>query len=242
MIKTLNVNRTDYLGLTAGLAALLLLALLNFSSTGFVRGGDDDGSGIGGTGRMTAPDSGSGFGGTGFKPFVGMNGDNELEILRSPAQLERAVTETVSKTVSKTVNRTWYTAFDAVAPTPVAPLASPVAVVQERAITTDSSAIDITEQIQRAIDSNALYFHRQQQSALAVLGNETREQIEEFNGRAENETIDSTQLAAVASEGEALARMHRPERIHRPELPPVQRIQPIRPASILPPRIKPLRL
>jgi hypothetical protein len=234
MIKTLNVNRTDYLGL----AALLLLALLNFSSTGFVRGGDDDGSGIGGTGRMTAPDSGSGFGGTGFKPFVGMNGDNELEILRSPAQLERAVTETVSKTV----NRTWYTAFDAVAPTPVAPLASPVAVVQERAITTDSSAIDITEQIQRAIDSNALYFHRQQQSALAVLGNETREQIEEFNGRAENETIDSTQLAAVASEGEAVARMHRPERIHRPELPPVQRIQPIRPASILPPRIKPLRL
>ena len=57
--------KSNYFSFTAGFTLLILLALLNFSSTGVVQGGDDDGSGIGGTGRMATPGSESGFGGTG---------------------------------------------------------------------------------------------------------------------------------------------------------------------------------
>ena len=54
--------------------------------------------------------------------------------------------------------------------------------------------------------------------------------------------MEPRQLAAADSVTEPRSRMQRPERIQRPELPPVQRIQPIRPTAILPPRVKPMRL
>lgn len=59
----------------AALVAVLVIAFSSLSSTGITRyqGGDDEGSGIGGTGiRQLRQDFGeSGFGGTGLKPYLG---------------------------------------------------------------------------------------------------------------------------------------------------------------------------
>ncbi len=272
---TLKIN---YFSFAAGFALLLLFALLNFSSTGVVRGGDDDdGSGIGGTGRMATPGSESGFGGTGFKPFLGVNESNELQIMRSPAQQNTAITESLDLVIAPQI------------PVREAPVESLIAVTAESLVTRDSSAINITEAIQHTVDANAIYFQRLQRqivasnvvdtagidlsvspelaNSIANAGQLIAEQAP-YSGRIDeviqdrltwnavanfllqnidrNAAIPSSELATnlpgVSVETDAAARLARPDRIQRPELPPVQRFRPIRRASILPPRVRPLRL
>ncbi len=267
-MQTINLSsRTTIPSLAAGLILLLLLGLLNSTSTGVSRGGDDDGSGIGGTGRMATPGSGSGFGGTGYKPFLGLNSDSEVEVMRSPSQRDAAVTASLE--------------LDIVSSRPIEakPVASPVVVMANSDITRDSSALNISETIQQSLDTNALYFQRLQTAAAKQIPAQQQNefamepdlaQITEADSPQADELIpqqlswnevasfllnsdntsatqawssgsDAAASAASASSHDDL-RLTRPERIQRPELPPVQRIRPIQRASILPPRVQPLRL
>ena len=137
----------NFLSLGLGLLALLILALLNVASTGVVRsGGDDDGSGIGGTGRMLVPGGGSGLGGTGLKPFVSVNDVGNIEILSSPSQSARSIASSLDFEIEPRI------------PVSVAPIASPVLLTDRDLISRDSLAINISEELQRSLDRNALAF------------------------------------------------------------------------------------
>lgn len=275
--------KTDRLGIAAALVAMLLLALLNFSSSGIVRGGDDDGSGIGGTGRLAAPGGDSGLGGTGFKPFLGMNDNNQLEIMRDPTQREAALTQSLDLAIAPSI------------PVEISVVASLVTVTSDSALTRDSSAISITEAIQHSIDINALSWQRLSRQIaagegvaassfgriatlpkagpgaasvpdnrlipahradavsadtidLAVLEQAPQEPItwsaviRYLSHQLDSGTPEAgREMATNRAPGDA-ARLTRPERIRRPELPPLQRIRPIQRAAILPPRVKPLGL
>jgi len=138
------------------IAALLMAAVLALNVTSWgTTGGDDTGSGIGGTGRVAEP--GSGLGGTGLKPFLGFDPDSaagpeqqprDLAILSPGTDRKLALTESLQLDIApvQTIDR--------------APLPSPILVANADSFTRDSSAISISEQIQRDLDSNALYFTR----------------------------------------------------------------------------------
>ena len=132
------------------LAALLLCALaLSFGSNGVVKNGDeDDGSGLGGTGRMLAPGGESGLGGTGFKPYLGMSDSGSLRIVDTAAAAIEPLVADISIPA------------DARQPVLVAPVESPFEIAASSAITTDSSAIHIAEAIQRDADTNVLLMTR----------------------------------------------------------------------------------
>lgn len=246
----------------AFMAALLCLAVLDFGSSGVVRqGGDDEGSGIGGTGRLQLPGSESGLGGTGLKPFLGINATGnpdehpvtEIEVLYSPLERERAVARTLEIDVPP------------VRDIELAPVPAPVQVASAMEFTRDSSAISITEQIQRDIEANALAYVQVQdyaaaqsadrnplandsvrQSARSTESPEQSSRQEDlawqavakfFSQNQDAERIDTTDSVDSAD------RVERPERVQRPELPAMQRVsRPVQRAGILPPRVKPLRL
>lgn len=133
--------------LFATLAALLFS--LNLNSVGVTRGGDnDEGSGIGGTGRQALPGSESGLGGTGLRPFVSMNTQHEVEAAQRPRHDIRPVIDPQAPDIPP------------VQPVTSVPIEAPVTVALDARRTRDSGAIDIAEQIQRDIDSNALTFQR----------------------------------------------------------------------------------
>ncbi len=268
---TLNINRNQ-LGLAAMLAALLVLLLLNFSSTGVVRHGgeEDEGSGIGGTGRMLTPGSGfggtgraptggSGLGGTGFRPFLSVNDAQEVEINHSVADAGTALTASLDLQIDATI------------PVSVDPVESPIEVTAEQFITRDSGPINITESIQVAVNSNALAFeqlHEQLQAEVEAVATSESEadlvsdsvtdlvQAEEpaltwsavasYLAANMPERDESTELALnltdVDYEEADSERADRPEKIQRPVLPPIQRARPIQRAAILPPRVQPFRL
>ncbi len=275
--------------LVAGLLLAALLAL-NVSSSG-TTGGDDTGSGIGGTGRMAEP--GSGLGGTGMKPFLGFDANFDANTASGPDQQSRdiailppgsdrnlALTETLTLDIP------------AVRDIERAPLPSPARVAATTSFTRDSSAISISEQIQREIDSNALYFNRLtagtslasattetqgetpqpdidkldvDQRELARVSTETADDDKNLITVEQNaetpassdgspEPVSWNSLASYLAEQQPTAgndppadstqtqRLERPERVVRPELPPIQRVRPVQRAAVLPPRIKPLSL
>ena len=277
MRKTDNSVRLNFGSLLAGMLLLLALVLTNLPSTGIIRGGDDDneGSGIGGTGRLLTPGGESGLGGTGFKPFIGLNEDQEIQILNSPALRELAVADTVALNIEPEQ------------PVDSKPIASLIAISSVSSFTTDSSAINISEQIQRRVDSNILAleqlrislepvvanqfidtalagkaefddkpvvghnqplienddskFSIQQQPSWEALASYLTSNSSQSSGGSDASQL-ATQLTSSDYNHEAEVRQARPERIHRPQLPPVQRARPIQRSAILPPRIKPLRL
>ncbi|MCI5107593.1 MAG: hypothetical protein MRY76_12825 [Pseudomonadales bacterium] len=247
------------------LAALLCALLLNLGSSGNIRqGGDDEGSGLGGTGRLPVPGSESGLGGTGLKPFLGSRSETadtapiEVEVFYAPESRKLALTQALELDipVSREVE--------------FAPLESPVQIAAASSFSRDSAAIDINEQIQRDLDSNALAFLQLKNELVAGhssadLEAATDQQSE--TGAVINEASHSPAVAtetdlawqAVASffsqnsdedQDNGVAgletgsdRIERPDRVQRPELPPMQRIRPsVQRAGILPPRVKPLRL
>ncbi len=139
------------------LLLLMAIVLLNLPATGFVRfgGGDDEGSGLGGTGRTAIPGSESGLGGTGFKPFLGYTAPVGASESDRPAEVviyhrPEAMALAVSKSVQADIPAT--------RPVTAAPLPSPVTVMAASNFTRDSSAILIHEQIQREMDEMALSF------------------------------------------------------------------------------------
>lgn len=291
-MKIATVKSTETLSLVVGVFLLLLLLLMNYPSTGVIRS-DDEGSGIGGTGRAAEP--GSGLGGTGLKPFLGLSTQSEIEILRSAEQRDSAITASIESN---------FEPEKAVEHAIVQPLFK---LVSDTAITYDSSSITIAESIQHASNNNAVYFQQLQQIAdqldvsvarsstadsnsdqkqslldqpLELAGDLTTTAIPESNiesavmqasmpaaielsqpdanddtaswkafallltknaptQTAERSTASAQEISVTASTTKVLSR---PEKIQRPELPPIQRLRPIQRASILPPRIKPLRL
>lgn len=240
----------EYFGnIVTALLLLLLLALWQFSSSGVVRGGDDDGSGIGGTGRIGHSSGESGFGGTGLKPFLTINNNQEVEILRSPALRVTAITETRDIEIPASI------------PQPATPVASIARVTRDLEATTSSAAIDISEAIQSSLDSNALYFEQltafvESSVEAAKIGESaapieadtgtvtTWDAIAQYLSRKDESTdagADATQLA-TADIDEETTQLARPEPLQRPQLPPVQRVSPLQRAAILPPRVQPMRL
>jgi hypothetical protein len=246
------------------LAALLCALLLNLGSSGNIRqGGDDEGSGLGGTGRLPVPGSESGLGGTGLKPFLGSRSETadtapiEVEVFYAPESRKLALTQTLELDipVSREVE--------------IAPLESPVQIAAASSFTRDSSAIDINEQIQRDLDSNALAFLQLKDQLVARQGDAGFEAAKSQQSESEAANKPSPEPAATAESDlawQAVAsffsqntdgdqdiadagveaesdRIERPDRVQRPELPPMQRIRPsVQRAGILPPRVKPLRL
>ncbi len=287
-------KHTEALSVIAGILLLVLL-LVNYPSTGVVREGDE-GSGIGGTGRMAAP--GSGFGGTGLKPFLGLNAQNEIEILQSLDRRDAAITASIEPLLE---------------PENAAELAvvdPQFKLLAETAITRDSSAITIAESMQLAANNNALYFQQllqlqlpqpqqpSDQRDIPAVDSSTERSVDLRQSMSEQKlelagdfsitpelelSLNVATRPAMTDSGQAdsdnnaiswdsIARLltknaqtqtaqsspadaqeisvtadysgglSRPMKIQRPELPPVQRLRPIQRASILPPRVQPMRL
>ncbi len=287
-------KHTEALSVIAGILLLVLL-LVNYPSTGVVREGDE-GSGIGGTERMAAP--GSGFGGTGLKPFLGLNAQNEIEILQSLDRRDAAITASIEPLLE---------------PENAAELAvvdPQFKLLAETAITRDSSAITIAESMQLAANNNALYFQQllqlqlpqpqqpSDQRDIPAVDSSTERSVDLRQSMSEQKlelagdfsitpelelSLNVATRPAMTDSGQAdsdnnaiswdsIARLltknaqtqtaqsspadaqeisvtadysgglSRPMKIQRPELPPVQRLRPIQRASILPPRVQPMRL
>ncbi|MEX0902680.1 MAG: hypothetical protein WDZ76_08145 [Pseudohongiellaceae bacterium] len=221
----------DWLQLSLAAFMVLLFVIINSTSTGYLRGdGDDDGSGIGGTGRYgPAPETGeSGFGGTGLQPFLG-NIDS-VEPGRLPANSAVAAVRVAVET------------------------------------TTDSGSIDISENIQARLERDALLRQlvlkeSSPQIPLREITLETDTSMRAKTRELElgfelpsiapvvaTASIDTSMVApAVAGinadeqQPARLKRVNLPERVQRPELPPIQRIRPIERLSILPPPVRPMQ-
>lgn len=286
------VKSTDSLSLVAGILLLLLLLIMNYPSTGVVRG-DDEGSGIGGTGRAAQP--GSGLGGTGLKPFLSLSTQNEIEIMRSADQRDSAISKSIGGDFEPEI---------AAELTVVEPLFK---LVSDAAITRDSSAITIAESVQHAANTNAVYFQQLQQISDQLEISETfpstpernpyqtpdlPDQPQEIaadlpttaspeindvkpalqasdpaaaefrqlnanndavswesfalfltkNAQTQNAVSSTAAVEKISITADSAGVLSRPDKIQRPELPPVQRLRPIQRASILPPRVQPLRL
>ena len=276
---------TDYRWLALG--AVLLAALLAFSSQ-ISRGDENEGSGIGGTGRTVVPGSESGLGGTGFRPYLGSSTDRskgsaqpEL-VSREDANLPSIASPDAILVEQNTT---------ASIPAPEMPILRVVELITPSEVTRSSSPISIVEQIQHDLDRDVFLL---QQAAeyraeelegyvdspfLPLPGHESASTDQsgtntgtdagrtdtaspgaastvtasELNwsslaallGQAKPNSQasakDNTSPGRSAHESEMESnRIHRPERIARPSLPPVQRVRPLQRPGLLPPRIRPL--
>ena len=264
------------------LLAALCLALLNLQSSGFVRygagGEEDEGSGIGGTGRHLIPGSDSGLGGTGYRPFIGYERQPEANESNASVARNAEIPELViyhdpgkqSLAVSKSVTRNWPVTQAVTEPS----LPAPATVATLDDYGRDSSPILISEQIQRDLESDAL-FYKQLESSLSSSEQATESHSNDAT-RADTGEQESTDVAALQNDGDQISwqtlasfltdagqmdeqsdpsfaaltsdneesnqRTQRPDRLQRPELPPMQRVRPVQRAGVLPPRIKPLSL
>lgn len=269
---------TDYRWLA--LVAALLAALLALSGQ-ISRGDENEGSGIGGTGRTQVPGSESGLGGTGFRPYLGSSTHRG----NSPAQPELVLREDATLTpIAALVEHN----TAASTPAPEMPIPRIVELISPTEVTSNSTAISIVEQIQHDLDRDVLLLQQaaeyraeelegyvdspflpspeQESASAAQSGNpNTRSDAEgEDAGRTDRESgLSWSSLAAMlgqdnsGSQASAAGdsrpeqtanepntetdRIHRPERIARPSLPPVQRVRPLQRPGLLPPRIRPLQ-
>jgi len=281
---------TDYRWLAIG--AALLAALLAFSGQ-ISRGDENEGSGIGGTGRTVVPGSESGLGGPGFRPYLGSSTDRgngsaqpELVFREDDALPPVAVPDALLVEQITTAS----------IPAPEMPIPRVVELITPSEVTSSSAPISIVEQIQHDLDRDVFLL---QQAAeyraeelegyvnspfLPLPGHESASTVQsgtstgsdagrtdtaspdagspdagstdpasELNwsslaammGQANSDSQASaggnTSLEQTANESEMESdRIHRPERIARPSLPPVQRVRPLQRPGLLPPRIRPL--
>lgn len=146
---------------------VLLLSLLTYNSNGIIRGGgdDDEGSGLGGTGRslnnFAEPGAGSGLGGTGFRPYLGVNtsGDSkpaELVIIDRP-QLGVGTESEADLPTAIAASQSGRQLPDSMMAARIdTPLDNPVRVADPATFTRDSSAISIEESMQWELDQQVL--------------------------------------------------------------------------------------
>ena len=182
---------------------VLLLSLLTYNSNGVIRGGgdDDEGSGLGGTGKtlrnLAEPGAGSGLGGTGFRPYLGIittdsNEPAELVVVdrpQYPAVFNSDAATNLPTAIAASRADTQL-ADSRVVSELTAPIASPVQVADTGLITRDSSAISIAESIQWDVDTQVLEL----QSAHSLLAE---------NGRLNGNSFESQQSEAGALSGKS---------------------------------------
>lgn len=239
-------------------AALLLAALLfavslilAAGSLGYI-GGDDEGSGLGGTGK-NGDFGGSGLGGTGApSPFFGAGEDTSdtddrqdpgAPAVNDPEALDRAMRR-----------------IDRQAEPRMLHIREPV---QTADLVDREQRLETLRRTREALRENAL-----QRSGLALRDRQEVISIDiEVNDPVESGTLhesiepytlpgsgaDSRVIEVAAGSDDASQGEEReetettdsrvtPERIQRPELPPFQRIRPVQRASIAAPRPRPMRI
>lgn len=130
------------------LLAALLVAILAFSNQ-ISRGDENEGSGIGGTGRATLPGGESGLGGTGFRPYLGSNANNGI----SPVQPELVLQE--DSTLTPIAALLEHPAPASI-PAPEMPIPRIVELVSPAEHTRNSAPISIAEQIQHELDRDVV--------------------------------------------------------------------------------------
>lgn len=152
------VSRPDFSSITdykwLALVAALLAALLAFNGQ-ISRGDENEGSGIGGTGRAKVPGSESGLGGTGFRPYLGSNSQNG----NGPVQPELVLqADSALAPIAASIEHSTAASI----PAPEMPIPRIVELVSPSEITSNSAPISIAEQIQHDLDRDVFLL---QQSA-----------------------------------------------------------------------------
>lgn len=240
--------------------ALLLAALLFFASLmlaagslGYI-GGDDEGSGLGGTGK-NGDFGGSGLGGTGApSPFFGAGGDTPDPDGPQPSQDPGAPAVNDPEALDRAMRR-----LDNQAEPQMLRIREPV---QTAGLVDEEQTLEALRRTREALRQNAL-----QRSDLAlqnrrevisirievddpVEADSLHENIEPYTLPRSRPESGSVELAGGSDdesdsvEQEETPEQQRvsPERIQRPELPPFQRIRPVQRASIAAPRPRPMRI
>lgn len=234
----------DHLESVLVLIVLLLILALTSNSTGITKGGDDDGgSGIGGTGR-TLNLSASGM----ANPYLGMepadfqnSGNVAMEVFSIHELAAPSITDLLGP------------GFEDLS----TPLPAPVELLTFPPLA-EAGVIPVTVALQYKLDTRALIYHMPLDESLqdnaAIAGYPAADQTQEApsgswqilkmilttnSGNAASSINDET--LQIADENDSRAPEH-VRRIQRPELPPVQRIRPVERISVLPPRVKPLRI
>ena len=271
---------TDYRWLAVG--AALLAALLAFSGQ-ISRGDENEGSGIGGTGRTVVPGSESGLGGTGFRPYLGSSTDRS----KGSAQPELVSREddnlpSIASPDAILVEQNTTASI----PAPEMPIPRVVELITPSEVTRSSSPISIVEQIQHDLDRDVFLLQQaaeyraeelegyvnspflplpeHESASTAQSGTNTGSDagktdtastvaaselnwssiaamLGQANSDSQASTGGNTSLERSTNELEmASDRIHRPKRIARPSLPPVQRVRPLQRPGLLPPRIRPM--
>ncbi|MDX1490083.1 MAG: hypothetical protein R3332_02265 [Pseudohongiellaceae bacterium] len=238
----------------------LVIAAVSFGKTG--GGGDDEGSGFGGTGK-TGEFGGSGLGGTGMpSPLVLIEADQTTN-----ASHKEEVEVASEELDPQAIQAELVLEFDMTIPQRPEPSSS---IVLELNSSLEERAKQQAESAEEPQGKPAPLESIQPQtqvaeapSKLAAPSPAEREEpiapAEESIAAANEETTQDTDQkdrtafesrpAQVADSQDALVegvdesrRIDMPERIQRPELPPVQRVRPVERISIAPPRAQPMRI
>jgi len=250
--------------------ATLLLAVFLFiasfviatGSFGKVGGGgsDDEGSGIGGTGR-TGEFGGSGLGGTGApSPLVTRSEtptETETESQATPSptsilalspvidlRIDIRIPDRVKSEILQELNTNieqralQLSESNAEVPQSAAELIEPrtiepIQLVEASEVTTRDAA---PNQLAESVSDTAIDTTEATQELLEVPPVLIAPAV----------TVENQQLAdGTSSEPENIMeaqRLEMPERIQRPDLPPIQRVRPVERISIMPPRAQPMRI
>jgi hypothetical protein len=241
------------------LAALLFIAsfVIATGSLGKVGGGsDDEGSGIGGTGR-TGEFGGSGLGGTGApSPLVTHNElPIESETVLSPAsilalgskidlQLDTRIPDRVKSEILQELN---------------ASIEQRAVQLSERITEAPQAAEELLEP--RALESIQLV-EATEPKTRDIAPSQIADNVSNTKAEVTEPAQETIKLApslidpAATVKNQQLAdstppeqentmeaqRLEMPERIQRPDLPPIQRVRPVERISIMPPRAQPMRI
>ena len=191
MTQSLSTSKTSFYSTNTlqwlALLALILIALLSYNNQS-TRGDETGGSGLGGTGRSSEPGSESGLGGTGFRPFIGSNtsaanpDSSDLSVIQPQVVLSPDAT-IVPLSASLDL------ATEHSIPPPDMPVPRVIEIVPPAAMTRDSGAIDINEQIQHNLDSQVL-----------VLEQSAHYRAEELEGYVQSPSLADAEMDVPVTE------------------------------------------
>jgi hypothetical protein len=232
MTKTIASIPTNWLSVVITALLVLLAILLNSNSTGYIRSGgeDDDGSGIGGTGRtLGLQHTGS------FKPVLGMTkGNQEIRIINNPEIFAAPVTPPVEFSIVSLSQQN--SSLSPARPT----------ITFHAAQAPHSEQLSIQEALQHSLDTKALLHQFSDESAQSGNNDDTvawQELKQMIAGEVEVEQpgLSATDNNSFEVENN-IPTAEVFKRIQRPNLPPVLRIRPVERITVLPPRIKRMRI
>lgn len=246
------------------LAVLLFIASFVVATGSFGKvgsgGGDDEGSGMGGTGR-TGEFGGSGLGGTGaLSPLVTQNeasSESKIENQATPSptsilaqspvidlRIDTRIPDRVKSEILQELNTN----------------------IEQRALQLSESTAESPQPAEESVEPSTIepiqLVEATQQKTREVTPNQLAESMRDTELDTTEATQEVLEIApvliepAVTVEPQQLAegtppeqeniveaqRLEMPERIQRPDLPPIQRVRPVERISILPPRAQPMRI